>query len=570
MTDLPYTDDGLKRALGQAGFRPARSHVDALFAALAEGERDRAELVERALARLGVEAAELAMARFEASRAPERGRLVRLVARVAQEKNDARLARFVFARLDDADAKTRRNAVIASAKLPLSPAAVEESLVAAWEGAPLELRRSIAASLGKLAAPAGDRGLALLEAVTADDGELARIVGEARLKLRRTLGRAGAGGRIDGARALEPPPRVHLHCRAGLEEILAGELKALRGPPLAPRVVAPGRVEARLAGPLARLLGARTWYAVAFPLDAGAERDPARALVHALTSPEALRILRAYTDGPLRYRIEWASGGHRRGQTFQAAKEAAARAPELLNDPTASLWEVVVREDDRITVELSPRGLADDRFAWRQEHVPASSHPTIAAALARLGGARDDDVVWDPFAGAGSELVERARLGPFTRLIGTDLDGAALARARANLDAAGVKGAELLPRDACDFAPDAPVTLLLTNPPMGRRVLDKHRTTALFERFVPHACEALAPDGRFVWVTPRGELCARLCERHGLRTTLRRRLDMGGFDAELQCFVKEPSAAGKARGPAEERRRSARAASGARSGPGRR
>ena len=81
----------------------------------------------------------------------------------------------------------------------------------------------------------------------------------------------------------------------------------------------------------------------------------------------------------------------------------AAERPELVNDPTASLWEAVVVEKPRVAVEVWPRGLGDPRFAYRRAYVPASSHPTLAAALARVGGVRADDVVWDPFVGAGTE-----------------------------------------------------------------------------------------------------------------------------------------------------------------------
>ena len=37
-------------------------------------------------------------------------------------------------------------------------------------------------------------------------------------------------------------------------------------------------------------------------------------------------------------------------------------------------------------------------------------------------GARADDVVWDPFVGSGTELVERALAGPYARLLGSDTD----------------------------------------------------------------------------------------------------------------------------------------------------
>src|SRR5947207_4079330 len=58
-------------------------------------------------------------------------------------------------------------------------------------------------------------------------------------------------------------------------------------------------------------------------------------------------------------------------------------------------------------------------FRSRVADVAAASHPTIAAALARVAGTAPDEVVWDPFCGSGAELVERGRLGS-ARLLGTE------------------------------------------------------------------------------------------------------------------------------------------------------
>jgi 23S rRNA G2445 N2-methylase RlmL len=177
--------------------------------------------------------------------------------------------------------------------------------------------------------------------------------------------------------------------------------------------------------------------------------------------------------------------------------------------------------------------------------LPASSHPTLAAALARVGGARPDDVVWDPFAGAGTELVERARLGPYRRLIGTDLDPAALESARENLAAASLSDVTLAVADARTFRPPEPPTLILTNPPMGRRVLDSTLTGPLYDAFLAHAAKTLAPSGRLVWISPRWEDTRARASAVGLRATFRQRVDMGGFFAELQAF-----SAGAGRRPA--------------------
>jgi tRNA G10 N-methylase Trm11 len=187
-------------------------------------------------------------------------------------------------------------------------------------------------------------------------------------------------------------------------------------------------------------------------------------------------------------------------------------------------------------VVLVPRAFDDPRFSYRCRDVPAASHPTVAAALARVAGVRDDDVVWDPFVGSGLELVERARLGPYRRLIGTDIDGRALDAARENLRAAGVT-AELALADAAAHRP-AGVTLILTNPPMGRRVARSHDLGRLLEAFVRHAARTLTPRGRLVWLSPLPALTHDVAAEVGLHVRPGPLVDMGGFETELQILTK--------------------------------
>ena len=172
--------------------------------------------------------------------------------------------------------------------------------------------------------------------------------------------------------------------------------------------------------------------------------------------------------------------------------------------------------------------------------MPAASHPTLAAALAKVAGVRDDDVVWDPFVGSGTELVERARAGPYARLIGTDVDAEAIATARANLDAAKVERAELVLVDATEYAPKG-VTLIISNPPMGRRVVRTTQLGALLERVVDRAAELLAPGGRLVWISPLAVRTRERAEAAGLVVDYVQDVDMGGFDAQIQRMRRKPA-----------------------------
>lgn len=520
MTRRRPPDFQLARAVREAGFTPRAGDADALLELLADDavEHD----AERALLQLGRDAADAAARRLRDARPPLRPRLARLLGRLGDP------AGVLPALLDDADPATARAAAVALGKAG-GPAA-EEALLRRWDGeARPEHRRALAEALGKVGGPAS---LARLRDLTTDDPELRRIAARAVLMLERTSAR-GEPSRVDAAAAPARPLAVVVRCRAGLEALCAEELAELGG-----RAVAPGAVAATLAGPLSRLFRARTALGFAFPLPPRRGTTLEDAVAGVLASDAAAEIFARFTVGPIRYRLAWARGGHRRAAVWEIARRVAERRPELVNDPTATTWEATIHEraGGEVAVELAPRRLDDPRFAWRRGDVPAASHPTIAAALARVAEARADDVVWDPFVGSGAELVERALLGPYARLVGTDLDQAALRVAAANLAAAGVARATLVRADACVHDPGG-ATLVLTNPPMGRRV---HRGDVgpLLDRFVDHAARVLAPGGRLVWVSPLPARTAARAARAGLALARTIDVDLGGFTGQLQRFVR--------------------------------
>jgi precorrin-6B methylase 2 len=278
-----------------------------------------------------------------------------------------------------------------------------------------------------------------------------------------------------------------------------------------------------------------------FPLPAepiGPSGDVADALTRALSTPVALRIFETFTNGPARFRIDWADGGKHRAVTWRAAEQIAANCPNIINDPTSTTWDVIVstsNDSKKLEVELRPR-FDDPRFAYRLGDVPAASHPTIAAALVRVAGVRPDDIVWDPFVGSGSELIEVALLGRGPRLVGSDLDEPALATARENARAAGVPTAQLVLRRA-DALTDPPpaVTHIVTNPPMGRRTRPGHLAEFL-SAFIAQAARVLPSGGRLVWISPQPNLSQARGREHGLILRSARPVDLHGVWGQLEVW----------------------------------
>ncbi len=520
----------------EPGFTPGRRDIAPLLDALLVGDDDGARDAERALLRRPDAATGAALERLRGDlEVAARARLARLLGRLAggagAEDRAAAAAR-VAELLGDASARVRRQAALALGRF--GEAAPADELIAAWRRereAPV--LRALAEALGKTG---GDRALAALDErreERAADPELERIAARARITAARTLSR-GESSTIDIDATPPAPLRLLLHCRAGLEHLLADEARA-GGWPVA--AVASGRVETVLSGPLGSLFRLRLHDGFAFAV------SPAPDAVTALTSAEVGAIFSAFTRGAVRFRLAFVGGGHRRAEVWRIAREVAARRADLVNDPTGSSWQVVLNErPGQVVLELEPRRTDDPRFAYRVAEVPAASHPTVAAALAWLAVEHSldpaADVVWDPFCGSGLELIERALRGPLRALAGSDIDPAALEAARANLAAARMS-AELRAGDALAGDPP-PATAIVTNPPMGRRVA-RGRAEDLLLRLVDRAADILPAGGILCWISPHPGKTRARAARCRLRLLAAQTLDMGGFAAEIQVFRREVS-----------------------------
>lgn len=529
----PPPDHPLAR-LKHPSFVPSDRELGPLFDRLADADDDEADALVRALARRGHAAASLAFDRWASAPPALRGRLVRLLASLARGRDGGESLRHLLAALDDESAKVRRAAAFALGKMR-SPE-LESRLLARWQVEDDEgVRRSLAEALGKLGGAAALKVLRREEA----HGALGATIDRARLTLERTVARSKPSVIDLGARPRRPLDLV-VHCRAGLEGWLADEL----GPDLEPGRVGPGTLRARLAGAPKRLLDARLmlWFGFPLPPEPLGEGGRVGALVRALESASARAIFDDFTRGPRRFRLAWTDSAHRRAEAWALASELARRPGAPQNDPSESPWEARAHErGTTLFVTLVPLAYDDPRFAYRRRDVPGASHPTLAAALARVGDVRPDDVVWDPFVGSGLELAERGLLGPYRALVGSDLSEEALDAAHENLHAAGLDRVTLVNGDARSFRPDMPPSLIITNPPFGRRVGRGDDLDALYARFLENAAATLAPGGRLVWLTPRPEHCARTAESLGLEPRLRQPVDMGGFRAELQAYLKRVS-----------------------------
>jgi 23S rRNA G2445 N2-methylase RlmL len=341
--------------------------------------------------------------------------------------------------------------------------------------------------------------------------------------------------------------RIHLRTRRGMEGFVRDELSAH---PMLSRLfkilrTSPSCVAIAANGPftLAQLFQLRTFASVNFVLGVvpKSEKSNTKALAAVIASNLTQRLCALLSEGQARYRLQFMREKVAPSQAQAVANEAFALCPDLLNDARQAPWAIeVYPEKVGLSVELRPRVLPDPRFTYRVDDVPASTHPPLAAAMARMAGVEEDEVIWDPFCGSGLELIERGLLAKVQTLIASDIKRKATEIAALNFAAAG-EISDSISVFRTDFKEYRKVTdikanslsLILANPPLGRRVrIDD--LNALIRQFFELAAETLRPGGRLVFINPlkldSPDPRLKLMERH--------LVDLGGFDCRVEKWSK--------------------------------
>ena len=313
--------------------------------------------------------------------------------------------------------------------------------------------------------------------------------------------------------------RVLLHVSPGLEEVAGTEVA--RRFPGAERVGVWRQFDERTSLLEYRVQGdGRDWLALEtvediFLLAARAraltadERGLAELSAAILTSKYLDPALRAFApvgQRPRTFRIVARKAGvhaYRRVDAQRAVERALrTRLPALRlvpDDADAEFWLTIVRDVALLGLRLSDRHMRGRAAPFQS--LPAALKPTVARAMAHLSVPRPDDRVLDPMCGAGTLLLERARIAPYGSLLGGDRDRHAVAAARANARAAGVR-LDIRAWDALDLPVDAAsIDCILTNPPFGKQMAIAGDVDQFYTRLLRELRRVLRPGGRLVLIT---------------------------------------------------------------------
>jgi SAM-dependent methyltransferase len=324
---------------------------------------------------------------------------------------------------------------------------------------------------------------------------------------RRT--RRGSRGSRESGGSAGPGEAFEAEVLPGLAPFAADELLATGHAEVAAPRTAPERADAvpfTWRGPRAPLEALRTVTSVQRRLRFDVPRPKALlGEAHAATIRDELQRVRRDAAAPFHgLRLEAAG---RDTPVMRRLRAALADAAGLPDDPERGDLQVRLRPAPggaraggwEVLIRLTPRPLS--ARPWRVANLPGGLNACVAAAAWRWLGRAPEDRVLNAMCGSGTLLIERAASGPAARLVGIDLDPEALAAARANLEAAGVR-AELHEADATSAPfPEAGFDVVAADPPWGDAVGEVGELERLYAAFLREAARLTVAGGRLLVVT---------------------------------------------------------------------
>lgn len=226
---------------------------------------------------------------------------------------------------------------------------------------------------------------------------------------------------------------------------------------------------------------------------------------------------------------------------------------------------------DKVSLMLDTSGAGLHKRGYRANATEAPIKETLAASMAYLAHVRGDSVLYDPFCGSGTILIESAllalniapglrrrfaseRWGQIPERVwkeereramstihmergfiayGSDIDERALRLSEENARKAGIPGRVKLNRkELCEFSPETKNGIVICNPPYGERLLDVQHAEELyremgkvFTRKPGWSYAVISPDDTF-------ESC------FGRKADRRRKLYNGMIKCQLYMYFK--------------------------------
>jgi tRNA (guanine6-N2)-methyltransferase len=294
------------------------------------------------------------------------------------------------------------------------------------------------------------------------------------------------------------------------EEI--GHLVSTQGALLPVR--SPGAIPFEYAGSRANVLNLRTavavfellYFKVPHPLSIVQEAHLER-LIGAIAAIRAVSRFSSFRIG--------AAGSD--SDVFRKIKKTIAAHSGLVNDEENGQMSIRFRRSQLkpfgwdVLIRLTPLPLS--ARAWRVENMPGALNATIAAGMILLMDPKPGERFLNVMCGSGTLIAERAVICPAKALIGVDVSGEALEKARRNLS--HVKPLSLLQQDAKRLSlGDASVDVVCADLPWGRLIGDKRDLERCYTDSLSEMTRVCSPDGKLAIITQENALFEKALQTH--------------------------------------------------------
>ena len=149
------------------------------------------------------------------------------------------------------------------------------------------------------------------------------------------------------------------------------------------------------------------------------------------------------------------------------------------------------------------------RREWKVENVPAGINPSLAYVLCLIAELNDNDIVYDPFCGAGTIAITAAKYFGVTKVFASDISGTAVDKTIANSKAANLSSKKFI-----TFRSNiSQVTLkknsvskVISNLPFGVRTNDHAQNIKAYMNLAVRSHVFLKEEGKLILYTQEKEL----------------------------------------------------------------
>lgn len=250
-------------------------------------------------------------------------------------------------------------------------------------------------------------------------------------------------------------------------------------------------------------------------------------------------------------------------------REKRGERPDVnVQSPDVQL-NLFIHENQAI-ISFDTSGTPLYKRGYRQDSVDAPLQESLAAAILMMAGYKGDEVLYDPCCGSGTILIEAALIATktapgylrkqwgFTSLpdfkmedwlkmraeidqkriplqkgliFGSDINKVAIQTTKINLRGAGfLQAVEVVPNDVRDAMPPVPPTMVMSNPPYGKRLNDNLEDLSRLYRAIGEFMKTkTAKPARGFVLTGNLDLAKEV----GLAAKRRYVLSNGGIDSRL-------------------------------------